>query len=112
MVIGSNNHNETIKTLGLCWEPKEDFFLFNVEISETLDNITKRSILSHIYKLYDPLGIVSPVIVTEKIIMQSLWKSQISWDDQVPNDLASKWLQFKSTLNSINEIRTYYTIKL
>lgn len=37
--------------------------------------------------------------------MQELWKIQIDLDSSVPNRIHTQWMQFKSQLNSINELR-------
>ncbi|GFX90410.1 hypothetical protein TNCV_5067971 [Trichonephila clavipes] len=41
--------------------------------------------LSFIAKLYDPLGLVGPIIVTAKVFRQKLWLLGLSWDAVVPN---------------------------
>lgn len=59
------------KTLGITWLPKEDVFVFKINqlyLSER--PTTKRTILSDIAKLYDPLGLTGPVILTAKLILQ------------------------------------------
>jgi hypothetical protein len=43
--------------------------------------ITKRGILFNITRLIDLLGLLGPVIVIAKILMQQLWKLKINWDD-------------------------------
>ncbi|XP_055633446.1 uncharacterized protein LOC129773819 [Toxorhynchites rutilus septentrionalis] len=78
---------ETIKTLGICWEPETDTLCFNVSINPKNSVPTKREILSTIAQLYDPLGIVSPVIVQAKILMQQLWLLCLGWDDEITPDL-------------------------
>ncbi|XP_066585483.1 uncharacterized protein [Prorops nasuta] len=63
-----------IKTLGVQWLPSEDMFGFNIDLSGcNSQSPTKRSVLSSIAKLFDPLGILSPIIVVAKIIMQDIW---------------------------------------
>ncbi|XP_072375349.1 uncharacterized protein [Diabrotica undecimpunctata] len=69
--------NDTIKTLGLLWSPKSDTFHFNVQPIEHKCKVTKRLILSTISKIFDPLGLLSAVTITAKIILQDLWKLKI-----------------------------------
>ncbi|XP_062704021.1 uncharacterized protein LOC134286428 [Aedes albopictus] len=74
--------NKVIKTLGLLWDPDEDIFRFHCQLKfQTLSVPTKRIVLSEIARLFDPLGLVAPVIVLAKEIMQQLWKDGVGWDD-------------------------------
>ncbi|KAL0861024.1 hypothetical protein ABMA27_009546 [Loxostege sticticalis] len=62
-------HEESMKTLGLGWNPKTDQFSFNWELKiNTKAELTKRTLLSEISKLYDPLGWLSPVTITAKLL--------------------------------------------
>ena len=52
---------------------------------------TKRHILSALAKLYDPIRFISPVTFHTKLILQEAWERNLSWDEHLPADLASKW---------------------
>lgn len=99
------DQDETIKTLGILWEPEADVFRFNVSVSLTTQEATKRSILSAIAQLYDPLGLVSPVIVQAKIMMQHLWLLSLNWDDQVTPEMQRKWDCFCQQLPQLSNFR-------
>ncbi|XP_058816297.1 uncharacterized protein LOC131679577 [Topomyia yanbarensis] len=71
----------TVKTLGLKWEPASDMFGFQVPTWNEGTIITERIALSDAARLYDPLGLVGPVIVLAKVFMQELWRNQNSWDE-------------------------------
>lgn len=59
------------KILGFNWKTDTDNFYFSVK--PPTDTIyIKRMIASDIAKLYDPLGLNTPVIVRAKIILQEL----------------------------------------
>lgn len=90
------------KTLGMTWNPKSDTFKFVT--SELNDTHTKRNILSDIAKLFDPLGLVGPVVVTAKYFMQLIWKSGLDWDEQLPPDLENKWKSYKLSFRQIDTI--------
>ncbi|XP_033229212.1 uncharacterized protein LOC117180807 [Belonocnema kinseyi] len=79
--------SDTIKALGIHWDHTSDSILYSVNLSDSNDRATKRSILSQCSKLFDPLGLLGPVIVVGKIIIQQLWKHQLGWDDQVPPEV-------------------------
>ncbi|XP_067208447.1 uncharacterized protein [Linepithema humile] len=61
-----------------------------VELPEKLPS-TKRTILSTIAKLFDPLGWVTPVILKAKVFMQNLWKYKVGWDEGLSDDLVLQW---------------------
>lgn len=79
-----------LKVLGLKWDPKNDTFSFDTKVSS--NNPTKRSVLSEIARVFDPLGLLSPVTFWTKHLMQKLWTAGIMWDDKVPNEIAILWL--------------------
>jgi translation initiation factor IF-1 len=61
--------NDGIKTHRLIWQPTNDTFVVSVDrILENSTTITKRTVLSDIAKLYDPLGLTGPIIVTAKVV--------------------------------------------
>lgn len=66
---------DTVKTLGMCWQPGIDQFTFKIRF-ELPTKATKRSVLSTTARLYDPLGYITPVIVVAKIILKRIWGHQ------------------------------------
>ncbi|GFS75609.1 integrase catalytic domain-containing protein [Trichonephila clavipes] len=68
------------KTLGVSWKPNLDCFLIKVKVC--LDSsYTKRDVLSTIAKIFDPVGLMAPVISKAKIFLQRLWRSKLEWND-------------------------------
>ena len=67
--------------------------------------ITKRNILSEIAKLFDPLGLLGPIIVRAKIIMQRLWQLQLGWDQSLPLELHTTWPNYRRDLQLLNDIK-------
>ena len=99
------NKDATLKTLGVKWNPQTDNIQYTVSDFGTTEPITKRSILSNIAKIFDPLGLLAPVIVVAKILMQQLWKMEIAWDEPVPCTLRSSWIDYTVNLQMVNELR-------
>ena len=58
---------------------------------------TKREILGFISIIFDPLGFVTPAVLEPKLIMQDLWKRNIEWDEDIPDDLAQIWSKWQAT---------------
>lgn len=98
-------HNEQNKTLGLLWNPSVDRLEYTISTNCPSDRITKRQILSSISQIFDPLGLLSPVTITAKVILQQLWKLKVSWDESIPMDLHTKWLSYRTQLNKLNDIK-------
>lgn len=90
------HEDDSHKILGISWVHQGDVFCFKIDVVMSPE-CTKRSILSTIYKLYDPLGWVSPVIVTAKILIQELWLLKREWDDKLPPEVG-RWREYCSEL--------------
>ncbi|GFW87258.1 uncharacterized protein TNCV_4313811 [Trichonephila clavipes] len=91
------------KTLGVSWNPNLDCFLIKVKVC--LDSsYTKRDVLSTIAKIFDPVGLMAPVISKAKIFLQHLWRSQLEWNDLLPAEEYREWQQFLVSLENINNI--------
>ncbi|GFU92807.1 integrase catalytic domain-containing protein [Trichonephila clavipes] len=71
---------------------------------ELKDSYTKRCVLSTIARLFDPLGLLGPVVARAKIFMQSLWSLKIDWIDELPSERAKEWHRFLENFNSVRSI--------
>lgn len=60
--------------------------------------MTKRRFLFDINSIYDPLGLISPVLVKDKIFLQQSWCLKLGWDAQLSIDLQLRWTKFYSSL--------------
>ncbi|XP_055591260.1 uncharacterized protein LOC129743299 [Uranotaenia lowii] len=101
-----------VKTLGLVWQPRTDYFRFNFTIEEvpTDERLSKRKILSAIAMLFDPLGLVGAVTASAKIFMQRLWRLQddgerLGWDNPVPINVEQEWRNFYRQLPVLNDLK-------
>lgn len=94
--------------LGMLWLPAADLLCVKIdpsicEIPE--EHLTKRRVFSAIAKVYDPNGLVAPIIVNGKILQQDIWRSGIGWDERIPFNLTEKWNQFKQNIATVDLIR-------
>ena len=61
--------------------------------SKTIDpSSTKRGVLSAVASIFDPIGFLTPFILKAKLLLQSMWRLKIGWDDKLPLQ-AQKTLQ-------------------
>ncbi|XP_067205327.1 uncharacterized protein [Linepithema humile] len=94
----------SLKVLGLSWTSIEDLFRLVVN-SNTPIVPTKRSILSFVAKLYDPLDWAAPVIIVAKIMLQKLWLLHCDWDAHLPGELKLRWNDFVLDFNKLEMIK-------
>lgn len=64
-----------VNPLGLLWDPVTDNFLFRVKHMANNGVPTKREVLD--CRLFDPLGILGPIVVLAKIVLQQFWRKGI-----------------------------------
>lgn len=83
----STDSNDEVKVLGLMWHHEDDELKINSKIvmdqSEMFAPKTKRQLLHKLASLFDPLGFISPYIMTGKIILQDLWRDGNGWDEEM-----------------------------
>ncbi|XP_062541035.1 uncharacterized protein LOC134209070 [Armigeres subalbatus] len=99
------DRSDSIKTLGLLWFPVADEFGFKVPDLPPLQHVTKRIVLSEMSQLFDPLGLIGPVVASAKMFVQQLWQEKLTWDEELPETLRSWWLSFRASTNIIRDLR-------
>ncbi|XP_022206389.2 uncharacterized protein LOC111063008 [Nilaparvata lugens] len=98
------DQEQSVKTLGLIWNPNKDIFQFSFNNQQHHHNLTKRTILSAIGQIFDPLGLIGPVIVLAKLLMQKLWICKIGWDDTLPDEITKEWMAYKNGLHLLAKL--------
>lgn len=96
--------SESIKTVGLLWNPHHDEVTFSFKISDSVPS-TKAELLSEIASMHDPLGLVGPVILQAKLFMKPL--RILKWTEEIPKDEVKKWLDFRSQFSSLNDVKIH-----
>ncbi|XP_052752379.1 uncharacterized protein LOC128200994 [Galleria mellonella] len=96
------NSVTNVRALGMSWNPATDNLGFRTGISETYPNsLTKRKVLSHIMRVYDPLGLLGPIVIKGRILFQKTWRSNVDWDTELSQTETSRWNDwFKELLNA------------
>jgi len=94
--------DQSVKVLGLHWGTTSDVLGYHININKV--NPTKRSILSTIARLYDPVGALGPVVFWAKCLMQELWMQKLGWDTSPPTQLVDKWNTFISEFPTLAQV--------
>ncbi|GBN45080.1 hypothetical protein AVEN_41565-1 [Araneus ventricosus] len=74
------------KTLGILWKPQPDCFGFNLMIEQS-EVYTKRAVLSQIARIFDPLGLLGPIITKAKMFLQKLWLLKLDCEQSISVEL-------------------------
>ena len=91
--LGASTGGES-SLLGLKWNKLRDLLSVTVP-TEKAEN-TKRGILAKVARIYDPLGVASPLTLCGKLLYRDACNLRIGWDEQLPSDLADKWAKWES----------------
>ncbi|XP_024888613.1 uncharacterized protein LOC112465335 [Temnothorax curvispinosus] len=84
------------RILGIQWDQARDVLQFSYKTQDYSSIVNKRGILSEVAKLFDPLGLLGPMITNAKLILQELWQAGVEWDETVPQHLHSRWMAFRA----------------
>jgi len=63
-------------------------------------------------KTYDPLGLLSPVTIRAKLLIQELWQQRLEWDEPLALELGTKWHGIAEDIQETNKItlpRCYFS---
>ena len=86
------------KLLGVKWNKVEDTIAVQFPVVNTSSAISKREVLAKLAKVYDPLGLVSPVTLQGKQIYREVCDYKAAWDAPIPENLRVRWLKWEHSL--------------
>ena len=106
---------DVTKVLGTVWDRERDVLTFEtaaiVEHCATIRHRTNlRTVLSVSSRVYDPLGLISPVVIFTRILMQRIWKRRLDWDEELPAEMKRelwKWVDQLQDLAAVSVPRWY-----
>ena len=93
------DHLPQERALGLAWDLEADGFRF--EVQQLRKPVTRRGILSEVSSIFDPLGLVAPVILPGKLLLQELCRDDLKWDDSPSQSQAARWRRWVSSLDAL-----------
>ncbi|XP_055527785.1 uncharacterized protein LOC129720345 [Wyeomyia smithii] len=121
--MGERNTNDAVhfnrdksaeyeRVLGIVWEPVEDSFCFasvsTAAFRSVLDGDerpTKRSVLSFVMAQFDPTGLISPITVRGKMLIQDLWRTGCDWDTKIDAESFDKWRRWIGMMRNIKSFK-------
>lgn len=79
--IGSDDFK---KILSLLWSSRFDTLLYTLKLDSSSNKMTKRTVISGVAAMFDPLSFLGTRIIKGKIIIQKLWQLEISSEEYIP----------------------------
>ena len=90
--FGATTSETTI--FGLSWDKN----LIKVQIPTDMSHSTKREVLDKKEKIYDPLGLVSQVMLQAKLLFRDCCDAKLSWDEELSQQLKDEWSSLEKDL--------------
>ncbi|XP_064121737.1 uncharacterized protein LOC135226222 [Macrobrachium nipponense] len=91
------------RALGILWDLKKDSFKFSIELKD--NPFTRRGLLSTISSLYDPLGLLSPIILPAKKMLHELCQVEsLDWDERISDEPAERWQHWIQGLHLLEQL--------
>ncbi|XP_026684463.1 uncharacterized protein LOC113470313 isoform X3 [Diaphorina citri] len=91
-LISWSENNFSHKILGMSWNTTQDCLFFDIDKIE--GPCTKRGILSSILSVFDPMGLIAPVVLFVKLLIKEMWQIKLGWDDTPPQSIVNLWNVF------------------
>ena len=90
--------------LGVTWKAESDLLFPGKKFIQELETHTKRGVVSLLGQLYDPLGLLSPLILPLKLFIQELWLRKVPWDKTLCNDDLNRVSDILSSWKDVEKI--------
>ena len=104
--------NETVprvvRVLGLNWDIQEDCIVYKLDdLISFIKSLppTKRSLLKMSAKIFDPLGFISPITISAKMLFQQVCVHKADWDQPLEGDALNKWNQLPKAFETLSQIK-------
>ena len=92
------------RILGVKWDVLQDEFFFNYQF-EMSESLSRRKMLQVISSIYDPLGLISPMMVRAKVLLQIAVRNKCAWDEDVPKVLLQDWNDWCLEMKGTSQLR-------
>ncbi|XP_058817796.1 uncharacterized protein LOC131681103 [Topomyia yanbarensis] len=110
LMLGGGETSERV--LGMLWSPENDSLGFSAKMRADVQLLidenkrpTKRQVLRCVMTIYDPLGLLTSILVHGKVLIQQIWRSGVGWDDWIDDVAFERWLQWIEMIPKVNQIR-------
>ena len=107
----ANADGISVNVGGWIWFPKDDVVCPN--ISDTPgrkrrsknSKLVRRDCVSAVYGIFDPKGLLAPIICSLKIDLKELTILKLDWDDEIPDNLRQIWASNFEMIKDLKNVR-------
>ena len=116
--------------LGLAWAPEADLLSLDIKplyfgkptrgklpefvrgdiLPSLKQNFTRRNLLGKVASVFDPIGLVTPVMTRFKLDLHSLVSCKFGWDEKVPDEYLDRWVRNLTDIQSLREVKFQRTV--
>ena len=102
--------------MGIVWDHARDVFTLETNaLAEYCFGLrhraTLRTVLSITARVYDVLGLISPVVILTRILMQRIWRKRLDWDQEFPVEMQQEfwiWVDNLPKIVAVHVPRWYF----
>ncbi|XP_055643771.1 uncharacterized protein LOC129779977 [Toxorhynchites rutilus septentrionalis] len=105
----TKNHE---RVLGMLWLTEDDELGYSTHMLDEIEKLimegerpTKRQMLKCLMGFFDPLGLLSMLLVHGKVLLQDVWRAGTQWDQKVDGDIFERWNRWICRLQSVADFR-------
>ncbi|TKR73197.1 hypothetical protein L596_020535 [Steinernema carpocapsae] len=101
--VAPKDHAENLepKVLGTKWITSTDILKLEADIRVGKPR-SKRMVASQAAQVYDPLGLMAPLLVKARLFMQGLWETQ-EWDSTIPQPQWMEWEAIREDIQNFSK---------
>ena len=67
-------------------------------------DLTRRTVLQQVMAIYDPLGLLSPLVLQAKLLLRDTWLLKLGWDEVLTPEMLTEWRKFFMSLFDASHI--------
>jgi len=90
-----------VTSLGMRWNVHSDVLYF---VTPELSVMTRRSFVSTISQIFDPLGLISPLLLPGRVLLQKIVRLGYDWDQVLSVELAQEAREWLRSLDKLQEL--------
>jgi len=95
------------RKLGILWDREVDAFTFKPSMAYDRDKqLTKRDCLRIIMSIFDPLGLVAPVVIGGNLLLKEVWADKtLGYDNVIPRKQKKKFFDWCEELSNLSKVK-------